>query len=205
MGVDTVEGYVGPQTAFDGTNIAIRQLRDGSVGVAEVHGRYYEQTYRAHTYTAAVFGQAITVAGTSMTGLILVNATSGINAVLQKTTGHITTTAASATSVGLAWFNSLNAFGSTTLTNLTPVSNKLGAGGGQIGAYSAVNSTNGTPVEFWPLLHNTAAIATTGEDNGWNVDFEGSIIVPPGFGVCLCTIGASATGNAALQWEEVPV
>ena len=208
MGVDTVTGYVGPQTALEGPGPAVRQLRDGSLGIAEVHGRYYEAAYRKNLYTASVLGQAVTVVGTSMTGLILVNNSAagggGVNLALQKIGFQETVTAASATSVGLAWFNTGGTYGSTTLTPVTPVPGFLGAGGGKAGAYSAVNSTVGTPVEMFAFLHNTAAIATTGEDIGADLDLEGSILVPPGFGVCLCAVGASATGNGYIQWEEVP-
>ena len=205
MGVDTVTGYVGPQTALEGPGPAVRQLRDGSLGVAEVHGRYYEAAYRKNLFMAAVFGQAVTAVGTSMTGLILINNASQVNLALQKIGFQETVTSASATSVGLAWFNTQGAFGATTLTAVTAVPGFLGAGGPKASPYSAVNSTNGTPVQMFAFLHNTAAIATTGEDIGADLDLEGSILVPPGFGVCLCAVGASATGNGYIQWEEVPV
>ncbi len=198
-------GLVGPGVATDGTSIPIRQDRTGSQVVVEGHGRYYEAAYRKNLFMAAVFGQAVTVVGTSMTGLILINNTSQVNLALQKIGFQETVTAASATSVGLAWFSTGASFGASTLTAVTAVPGFLGAGVPRAGSYSAVNSTTGTPVEMFAFLHNTAAIATTGEDIGADLDLEGSILVPPGFGVCLCAIGASATGNGYIQWEEVPV
>ena len=201
----TIQAQVAPQVLQDGNQATLRLGKSGETIVQEVHGRYYEAAYRKGLYTAFVAGGTITTVGTSMTGLILINKSTSVNLSLLKVNAQETVTAASATSIGLAWFNALTTFGGTTLTAVTPMANFLGASLPQAGVYSAVNSTNGTPVEFLTLLHNTAAIATTGEDPGAPLDLEGSYIVPPGYGVCFCAIGASATANAFIQWEEVPV
>lgn len=206
MSITEIATQVGPQTASDNSNPTARSLRDGSVAVAESHARYYEQTYRKNTFHALALGVAVTAVATSMTGLLVVNPLgSPVNLSLQKIRFEDTTTSASATSVGLCWFNTLGVYGGTTLTPVTVVPGFLGSGVGKALAASAINSTNGTPVEFMTILHNTAAIATTGEDGNSIIDLEGAIIVPPGLGIGFCAVGAAATGNGYIQWEEVPV
>jgi len=209
------EGIVAPQVLADGSEAPMRLDRTGAVIMVEGHGRYYEAASRGNLFTAYAAAGAVTTVATSMTGLILVNNSTTTKAALQKIGGLILATSASATGLVLAWFQ-VGApgtkpgvgYGASTATALTAVPNYLGGNLPQCGVYSAVNSTVGTPVPFKTLLHNTAAIAVTGEDIGFQMDLEGSIIVPPGFGVCVAALGAATAATSTvldLSWEEIPL
>ena len=201
------EGQVGPQVLSDGAQQAIRIGKSGEVSIAEAHGRYYEATYRKQLFTAYAGGVVVTLANTTATGLILLNPLgNNKNCVLQKTGGFIAVTSASTTGIVLGTFQQ-NAL-PTGLTAITIQSNFIATTpGATAAAYSAATIANAqTPLKT--LLHNTAAIGTTGEDQGWELDFEGSVIVPPGFGVSLVALGAATAASsvfADLSWEEVAI
>jgi hypothetical protein len=180
----------------------------GELSVAEVHARYYESTYRRGNMTAYASGATVSAASTTATGLILLNPyNNNKNLVLQKTSGFVTATSASMTGIVLGYFVQ----GQTNITGptaITIVPNFLSASSGATGiAYSAATIAN-APVGMYPLLHNTAAINTTGEDAGWDIDLEGSILVPPGYGVMHFALGAASAASAVtlmLSWEETAV
>ena len=203
-------GQVGPQVLGDGNSSPIRQTRDGSLTVAESHGRYYEAAYRKNVFTAIAQGTTLTALNTTATGLIVLNPYGSTkNLVLQKTGGFVAVTSASATGVILGYF----AQGTSAFTNTTPITiasnflSQLSSGSVAV-ASSSCSGIPAAPLALKNLLHNTAAIATTGEDPGWQVDLEGSIIVPPAFGIVLAATGAASAASALyadISWEEVPV
>jgi hypothetical protein len=201
-----VSGAVGPSTVQDGAAPPLRQLKDGTLAVAETHGRYYEAAYRSKLFTAYAGGVATSLSSTTAVGLILVNPpNNGNNLVLQKTAGLIAVTSATTTAILLGLFQQPTT--PTGVTAIVPVNNKLGGSAASGAAYSAATIAN-APTAFKVLLHNTAAIATTGEDPGWQIDLEGSVIVPPGWGVATIALGAAVSASgmyADLSWEEVPV
>lgn len=207
-----IQGQVGPQVLSDGAIAEPRQDRSGSFVVVEGHGRYYEAAYRRNLFTAYAAAATLSAAATSMTGLILINPNGNSkNLALQKTGGFLAVTSATDIGVTLGYFaQGSTTFGGTTLTAANAlVSNFLQSNPQATAeAYVAVNAIAVAPTPFKTLLHNTAAIATTGEDPGWQVDLEGSIIIPPGFGVALCAVSAASAASALyadISWEEVPV
>jgi len=193
--------------------IAPGGLRQGRLGdgiFSELHGRYYEQAYRKNVFTAYCTAQALSVVGTAMVGLQVWNGsplTNGVNLVLLKAAGFIFVTSATTTGIVLA-SGPGQVSAPTGQTGTSRLSNNfLGGPLPQATATAAATFTN-APTAFWNLMHNTAAIATTGEDNGFQVDFEGSIVVPPQFYVAFAALGAAAAAastNLSLMWEEVPV
>jgi hypothetical protein len=206
----TVTGQVGPTVLGDGVQTSpLRQGKSGEQVVTDLHGRYYEQAYRKNLFTAYAAGVAISAPGTALVGLSLWNGSpvvNGVNCVLLKVGGMIIVTSASLTSVNLA--TGVGQVASPTgQTAITRVSNNFtGAQGPQATALNAGTFTN-APTALIGFLHNTAAIAVTGEDPGFFLDLEGSIILPP---QTYCTIvgnaaGAAASANLSLMWEEVAV
>ena len=206
----TIRGQVGPQTLQDGAEQALRTEKSGALVVQELHGRYYEQAYRKNFFTAYAVAQATSVVGTAMVGLQVYNGSptsSGVNLVLSKWSVNIVVTSASTTSIVLAT-GAGQLIAPTGQTAATRVANNfIGGQAPQALATSAGTFTN-APTALLTLLHNTAAIAATGEDAGAQGDLEGSIIIPPQFYVCFAAVGAAvaASGsNMHLMWEEVPV
>ena len=204
-------GQIGPAAGSDGAQLPFRQGRSGEQVVTELHGRYYENTYRKNVFTVYCQAQATTSLTTAAcVGLQLWNGSplsNGVNLVLLKTGGYISVTTASLTGLVLA-SGTGQSTAPTSQTAATAVKNNfLGGSAPQATAISA-GTFSAAPTAHISLLHNTAAIATTGEDAGYLIDLEGSIIVPPQSFVAVNTIGAAGSAsawNGWLMWEEVPV
>ncbi len=203
-----IEGQVGPQVVSDGSFSEIRQGKAGDLIISQLHGRYYEAAFRKSLFTAYAVAVATSVVGTGMIGLQVWNGSpiaGGINMVLMKVGGMNVVTSASMTSVVLATGTGQVSAptGQTAITRVT--NNFIGGAAPQATALNAGTFTN-APTAMLNLMHNTAAIATTGEDNGFFVDLEGSVIIPPQVYVCIAAVGAAAASsgmNLHLMWEEV--
>lgn len=198
---------VGPQARGDGSLLPARGGKTGELITADAHGRYYEAAVRGKLFTAYAANQATSLAGTAMVGLQVWNGSptsGGVNLVLLKTGGLLSATASACTGVVLTVGTGQTAApsGQTAITKVT--NNYIGGSNPQALATAAGTFTN-APAAIATLLHNTAAIATTGEDAGYLVDLEGSIIIPPQTYVAIATIGAAGAGwYGYLMWEEVP-
>ena len=210
----SIQGQPGPQVLSDGSvpNSALRSGKTGELLLSELQARYYENAYRSNSFLAYSGGTAMTTPGTALVGLQLwnsspVSGSGAVNLVLKKTAGFIAVTSATTTGITLcSGVGQTAAPTSTTAITAQKASNITGSLGKGL-AYNAGTFSN-APVAIWPLLHNTAAIATTGEDNGWQFDFEGSIIVPPQSYVAICTLGATAAAAAVFSsiiWDEVAI
>lgn len=221
-----IQGVTGPINLGDGVNPAIRQGRQGDVQVSELHGRFYEQTYRGnvffggHTALQALSANTITLTATTTPILGLYNpSSSSVNLVLlQAALNMIANNLTSGAGPGaLVWAWSTG--NAAISTGLTPFNAKtLAASGSQakafggataltgltnnlvIGAGSSLPSPSGLT---YTTLASTALLpAYNGIEN-----FDGGFIIPPGAMLALlnttsCTV-FSAVGR--LLWEEVPV
>jgi hypothetical protein len=206
-----VSGQVGPQGLADGTGLQpFRQGKLGDVVVQELHGRYYEQAYRKNLFTAYATAVATSLVGTAMVGLQVWNGsplTNGVNLVILKVGGAIIASSATQTGV-LLTTGTGQVSAPTSQTAITRSANNfIGGSAPQALATNAGTFTN-APTAFMTLLHNTAAIATTGEDPGYQFDLEGSIIIPPQTYIAFAALGAAgaaASNQHHIMWEEVPV
>lgn len=202
-----MQSQTGVLTSADGSSVPLRSGKTGELVIQELNGRYYEQAYRRNTFTAYAAAQATTVVGTAMVGLQLTNTSSTVNLVLLKCAGNIIVTSATTTSLVLAAGTGQVA-APTGQTAATRVGNAYIGGASPQGLATNAATFSNAPTAVWPLLHNTAAIATTGEDQGFQMDFEGSIIVPPQTYICIAAVGATASAgacNLAISWQEVPI
>jgi len=201
------QAQVGPiSSTAAGVNTALRSGQLGDLVVSELHGRYYEQTYRKNVFHSFHQGVALPLVGTAMTGAILWNGSSTVNLVLLKVSLQVTVTSATMTGVALARLSG-QVSAPTTTTAATATGNNFINGSASAGTAYNIGTVVGTPTLMFPILHNTAAIATTGIDSVV-MDFEGSIVVPPQSLICLAALGAASAAAAAtigLMWEEVPV
>lgn len=206
------QGQVGPQVLADGAQPVqgFRQARTGELIVSELQGRYYEQASRGRLFAAYCAAQATSLVGTAMVGLQLwnggpVSGPGAVNLVVQKAAGMVIATSANTTALVLA-----TGVGQTSApsgqTAATRVSNCLIGGPAPVATALAAGTFTNAPTALWPLMHNTAAIATTGEDQGFQMDFEGSIIIPPQCYVCIAAVGgavAASGSNLGIIWAEV--
>ena len=206
-----VQGQVGPSVLQDGNAANLRQDRQGSAVVVESHGRYYEQAYRKNLFSVSIAAGSVSLAGTSMTGLQLLNPPfSTVNLAIVNVWVDEIVTDASSTGRHLGyWYQGSTAYGGTTKTAITATiqNNFLGGPAPNALAFSALNAIALTPTKIYNVLHPTVAIATTGEDAGGQRQLDSGLIVPPGYGVCLIAVGAASVSgtDADITWEEVPV
>ena len=206
MQIQTQVGPVSSNGLFpDGSLIQnLRAGRQGDLIGSDLNPRYFEQTFRRNNFTAYAGGVVPSLAVPALTGLILWNGTTNINASLNKVCGMLTATAATCVGLVLAKGTGQSTAPSAQ-TAITAASNDfIGGAAPQCTAMTA-GTFSVAPVISRILLHNTAAIATTGEDTGFQVDIEGGIIIPPQCYVAICAIGAAGAGGYFnLSWTETP-
>lgn len=206
-------GSVGIQGPFNVNfgDAAFSQGKQGEIYASNLAPRYYALNYYGKVFGAYAAGVATTVVGTGMVGLQVWNGSSGssaVNLAILRVSGFVTVTSATTTGLAVATGTG-QAAAPTGQTGITRSgSNFVGSNyTSQATAYNAGTYTN-APTALFPVLHNTAAIATTGEDAGYSVDLEGQLIIAPGCYVAMAALGATA-GTAAcfhyISWIELPI
>lgn len=187
-------------------------MRLGNLGdqiISELHGRYYEQTYRRNVFSAAVQAVGTTTVGlaTTYTGLCVSNPlTSTVNLVILKASlmQSVIQSAqpeAFALAVGIS---------TTAVTHTTPVVAGTGLRNNFISssytgqALADTAATLPAAPTYHTFLQNTASATVNG--NGGVFDLEGSIILPPGAYICFVTPAQASVAGMwfSLTWEEVP-
>ena len=204
------------QPAASGSN-AVVNTRAGQLGdviVSELHGRYYETTYRGNSFLLSVSTAAAVTAFSGAAGgtpmLAIFNPIgSGRNAALTKiSVGSVVAASGAGTvSFGL-WFG--NTATITQATTVTPwsMSTQLQSGSVMTG-FRNVALTSGSAASnvipfasyYWATAAGAALVT------GGPIDLEGAIIIPPGAYAAIGGSAAltSATWIGSMQWEEVPV
>jgi hypothetical protein len=203
-----------PNAASANTMLSGRAGQLGDVIVSELHGRYYETTYRGNSFLLSVSTAAAVTAysggagGTPMLAIFNPVA-SGKNLVLNRVSvGNVVAASGAGTvSFGL-WFGTTAAI--TQATTVAPWSMSTQAQAGSVAtgfrnvaltSGSAANNVISVASYYWATAAGAALVT------GGPIDVEGSVIIPPG---AYCALGGSAALTSAtwigsLQWEEVPV
>lgn len=197
------QGFVGsPQSKYsDGTNPVLRAGNQGDLIASNLHGGYYEQSYRNSVYRIANQAAVSTTAGlaTTWTGLAISNpGGSGVNAVLNIFT-------AAQIAAGVAGVVGIMTGSGAAAGSLVPKNAIIGNPTGKVTASNG--ATIATPMLDIPL-GEIGSLATTGYglQNGVVIDLQGSIIVPPGFYAATYTSAACTSAFIfGFQWEEVPI
>lgn len=227
-----IQGQVGPQSGNTslgaGTNPSIRQGQLGEVIVSELHGLYYEQTYRGNLFsTGQTAPQALasthasgTLGATCTPILGLWNPINNTNnlvllkANLQVMANSLTSGAAPGAFV---WAVSVN--NSAITTGGTPWNRKsLTQQGSQARTFTGTTALTGLTnnlvvmetADFSTMgavTYTTLASTTLQPSVGGIQLFEGGLIVPPGGVIALLNTTTATTFSVAgkLLWEEVPL
>lgn len=179
---------------------------------SEVLPRYSTLTKLGKIFAARGALQTLSVAGTAMTGLIVWNSSpagAGVDLHMLKISGDVAVTSATMTGIALAFGKGQvsvpGAVTAASAQNCTYIGGGLGGNVGAGLAYNVATMTN-APVAQFDVLHNTAAISTTGEDTGFIFDCEGLIVVPPQQYICFVALGAASAASAvnlSAVWAEV--
>lgn len=192
-----------------GNSVGLPSGLAGENVMSELLPRYSSLTKLGKVFTARSALQTLSLAGTAMTGLILWNSSpagSGVDLHLLKCSGDVAATSATMTGIALAYGKGQPSAPTTATLATSTASDYIGGNVGSGIAYS-VGTVVTAPIAQFDVMHNTAAIASTGEDTGFLVDFEGSIIVPPQQFVCFVALGAASAASAVnlcLKWAELP-
>lgn len=197
------ELMTGALSVSDSSKTIARAGKQGDLMVSELHGRYYEQTYRGNLFSVCTQGTGVTTSAalaTAFTGLAVGNpAGSGVNLVLNKFTCAQFAVGAAAT-IGI-----MGGTGAIT-ASLTAQSRIIG-GGAVSKATATAGQTISTPVLI-ATFGEVGSLATTGYglQAGISVDLEGSVIIPPGSFVSSYTAIATTTAlQFSFAWEEVAI
>lgn len=198
-------GAVGPVTSSDGATPAMRLGRSAELITDDLHGRYYESTYRKGMFSGSIVGQVTTVGlATTYTGLCLSNPNgSGYNLVINKVGVGFLVAFTAAAAVGL-----MTGFSTTDVTHtaaVTPRGQFFTGGGAGVGK---LDSSATLPAA--PTLNTIFGAGLTGAITVQTCEFslfdlEGSIVLPPGAYAAIYTSTAAGTASmaASFSWEEV--
>lgn len=187
--------------------------------IAELHGKYYTQSYRGEMFyatTVAATAPAIYTA-TAVTSLSLWNPQgSGKNIVVAKAIYAPVTAVSTATMVGFALIQ--NAGSGVSTGGPISVTAALGVGfrGGSLlngagqGSSVALVSTSSTvvaPTQFIPIFGMTSdVISTSSEGTATVYDPEGTLILQPGSYIAWASaVANSGTAQFGFWWYEAPL
>jgi hypothetical protein len=220
----SIQGHVGPQNQSDSAQgIIARFGRQGDQISSQLHGRFYEQTYRGNLFANGTTGlvplsaNTITLTATTTPILGVYNPFgSGVNLVILQAAlaSGINNTAA----IGPGAFVWATSTGNTAIsTGSTPFSRLLGgaaAKGKGLAGIALTGLTNNLVVAHAtdfpsPNIITTTAVPTTVTTpmSSMSSQLDGSIIVPPGGVLALLNTVSTTTISVygRLLWEEVPV
>lgn len=174
----------------------------GDLLTSQLHGDKYEATYQGKRFGVSNQAAVATTAGlaTTFTGLAVANpAGSGVNLVLDKFSYANTVAVPTACAIGLMTFAGAAA-------GALVVRNRKTGGATSPTTTASAGATIATPV-LEEIYSTHGTIATTGQGGAPNViEIDGSLIIPPGYGVASYTSAATTAAFIfSLTWTEVPI
>lgn len=198
------EILVGIQSVKDGFTTKARGGQQGDQIVSELHGRYYEQTARGNMF-GITGGLTTTTAGgvATFTGLAVGNPVgSGVNLVVNKVSVLQGAALTAETDIGIM-------YGAATLpvtATLATIFNR-----NPLGPASKATATAGQTITAMTAFivfagSGSGAITVPGLMPVVGIDFEGSLVIPPGHAFASYTSRVSTTALMfCFAWEEVPI
>jgi len=192
----------------DGSKHLPRSDNQGALIVSQGGGKYKEQSRRSNMCFSYCAARATSVPATAQIGNIVWNPP-GSGIILSMAKWSIQIQVTSATALGITLGYQAQAITPTTVTVADAWGNcflNAGSPGNCKAKAYAIATLLVAPIPVMNLLHNTAAIATTGVDK-IDGDFDGIWTIPPGYVVTLSAITAAiaAAGmTSILTWEETP-
>jgi hypothetical protein len=219
-----LQGIVGPQAVQSlapGSAVNMRMGQQNDIIVSELHGKWYEATYRGGLFSVGMTSTTLTANTITLTATttpiigVWNPLTSTVNLELIKAKCLITVAGNSAVAPGaFIWASSTN--NGAISTGLTPLNRKtLAQVGSQAKGFNISTAltgiTNNLVIQhsaaFGTLVAAQPATATPIISGDGVEEFDGSVIVPPGGLFCLINTISTTTISVAsmLLWSEVPV
>jgi hypothetical protein len=198
-----INTIVGKQGLGEGLQAAgaLRQQTDGSLVVAESHGKFYEQCLRGNVFTASTPAAGIVipvVAGTGTTPTLWNPLGSGVvTEVIRMTVDWISGTPLPVGGFSFGYLNNTGANASTgasnpilTFANIAPVNMLLGSGKVASTKFAAATVTfTAAATFFMPVGFSTTAgtAAMVAAPFSWIIDYDGQLCIPPGNALVLAS------------------
>lgn len=192
----------GPQNIGDNQPVVARGDKQGATVVSQLHPRYYEDCYRENHFGITGALTTTTAAGAAtFTGLIVGNpAGSGWNLVINKVTVLQGAAVTAETDIGVMY--GIN----TTTASLATIFNRKGGGRASIAVANAGQTITAMTAFIVFAGSGSGAITVPGLMPVVGIDFEGSLIIPPGYAMASYTSRATTTALMfCFNWSEVPV
>lgn len=220
-----LQGQVGPSANSDGAFPNLRLGKQGDLDVSELHGRFYEQAYRANLFswgkaTTALSANSISLTNTTTPIIGVWNPfTATVNLVISQASVQVfaNNLTSGAAPGALLW--AVSTANASISTGNTPWNRKtLVQTGSQAKGFDLATALTGLTnnlvimeaADFsnpTGLTYTTLASTAMIPSFGGVQNFDGSLIVPPGAVLALLNTTSSTTFSAAarIMWEEVPV
>lgn len=192
----------GAQETSDGASFNARGGKGGELISSQLMPRYYEQTRLGNSFGITGGLTTTTAAGAAtFTGLIVGNpATSTKNLAITKVFVSQGAALTAETEIGVMW--GLN----TTTSTLTTIFNRLPGGGASVAVANAGQTITAMTAFYVFAGSGSGAITVPGIIPVAGVDFEGSLVIPPGYAIASYTSRVSTTALMfTFNWIEVPV
>lgn len=210
-------GQVGPQTLSDGVvGSRIRQGRGAEQIFSELHGKYYEASYRGNLFWATMTAGVIFPApgATAANPVSLYNPLgSGKNLVLVSF-DMVLTIIPGTPLTGLygLYINNLPQAAAVTGTTLAAQSGLIGGTAASAGKALTTSTVPAAPTLFLPfggkVTGEVAAVVPITGLPAYHIDFDGRAILAPGTAITPQQTVADTTNATVLcawAWEEVSV
>lgn len=205
-------GQVGPSVLADGVNAPARQGKGGELIVTELHGKYYEQSYRGNVFVATQTAGVIlsTVAGTAASFSLYNPANSG--KYLSLIRWDTVLTVAAGTPVIGAYMLAVNTnpiAAAVTGTAVVPTPGIVGGTANAVGRPLTSATLPANPTLYRAFVnHLTGAITTLPNMPGFFLEFDGTCLIAPGCAISIGQLNVDTTNASALNsviWEEVAI
>jgi hypothetical protein len=199
-----LDGFVGYNSMADGNQAAAltRFGRDGSMVVAESHGKFYEQASRGNMYVAVVGTAGIALIVSAVTGnhpTLWNPLGSGVN--LEIVRLQLTWISGACAPTALYWMATAPAGAAiatgapiATFTNVAPTNTLVGAGKVSAARWApAVCTFTAIPAFYCGTGVGLGTGAPTVVPNQITVDYDGMLVIPPGAALSLTSQAATTT------------
>lgn len=198
------QGTVGVTNASDGSTPITQQFgQQADAFVSEYHGRYYSAAVRGNAFGINGALTTTTAAGNAtFTGLIVGNpAGSGYNLEITKVFVMQGAALTAETEIGVMYG------ANTTTVSLTTIANRLAGGRASVARANAGQTLDAAFTSFIPFLGSgSGAITVPGIIPQSMVDFEGQLIIPPGYAIASYTSRVTTTALMfGFNWIETPI
>ena len=209
-----LDGVVGPQVLQDGAPSAARLGRSSELIVTELHGKYYEQTYRGNIFWATMSAGVIFPApgATASNPMTLANPLGSGKNLSLISFDMVVTVLVGTPLTGLygLYINKVPQAAAVTGTPLAPQAGLIGGPANSVALPLTTSTVPTAPTLLLPFGQKiTGEVAAAGSmlnNPSFHLDFDGKIILAPGTAITpQQTIAdtTNATVLCAFCWEEI--